>query len=78
MGSYAFECKARQAVQVMQNRLSHYGEASLCYIILALQGHIGHGIETQENSGARLSAKVKSQHFKTHTQTFTDFETLSK
>ncbi len=67
MGWYAFECKARQAAQVMRNRLSHYGEVSLCYITQALRGHIGHGNETEENRRARLCAKLKC--FRTHMHT---------
>lgn len=53
------------AAQVRQNKLSHYVEVSLCYITRALRGRIGHGNETVENSSARLSAKLKSHHFRT-------------
>lgn len=53
--------------QVMRNRLSHYGEVSLCYITQALRGRIGHGNETEENRRARLCAKLKC--FRTHMHT---------
>lgn len=71
-GWYAFECKARQAAQVMQNRLSHYGEVPLCFNTWALQGRIGHGNETDENSGARLCSKLKSHQFRTHAHMHAD------
>lgn len=71
MAWYAFECKARQAAQVMRNRLLALRRSLfVLYITQALQGRIGHGNETEENSGARLCAKLKSHtHTRTHTLT---------
>lgn len=67
IGWYAFECKA---TQVMQNRFSHYGGLSLCYITVALQGCIGHGNETHEKQQSEALCQTEISPFQnTHTHT---------
>lgn len=66
MAWYAFECRARQAAQVMRNRLSRCGEVSLCYITQALQGRIGHGNETVERGFVPNWKLTLSEHTHAH------------
>lgn len=72
---------ARQAAhENSEQAFALWRSVFVLYITQALQGRIGHTNETEENSRARLCAKLKSHHFRTHmhTHTLTLFETLSK
>lgn len=70
MGWYAFECKARQAAHGnLEQAFTLWRIVFVLYITQALQGRIGHTNETEENSRARLCAKLKSHHFRTHMHT---------
>lgn len=80
MGWYAFECKARQAAQVMWNRLSHYGKVSFVLHHTRFAKAVLDMEMKQKKTAARGFVPnwdlAISEHTCTHT--FADLESLSK